>query len=112
MTSLSSWPNSLPRLSFLLLLRRTSKGDVTKSPTDPTIWDKNRTGGYSMIEPTCQDCEHRFEDLFLSRPQFLNRMGIAFVALSITSLLGMVLLPVPGVLAANSSSELVRKQPH
>ena len=48
-----------------------------------------------MIEQTCQDCEHRLEDLFVTRRQFLNRLGMGFGALSLTSLVGMGLLSPP-----------------
>ena len=65
-----------------------------------------------MIEPTCQDCERRLEDLFLSRRQFINRMGMGFGALSLTGLVGMGLLPAPNAGAADSFSPLVPKQPH
>src|SRR5882724_13351234 len=45
-----------------------------------------------MIEQTCQDHEHRPEDSIFTRRQFLNRLGMGFGALSLTSLSGMGLL--------------------
>jgi Protein of unknown function (DUF1501) len=45
-----------------------------------------------MIEQTCQDCEHRPQDLFFTRRQFLNRLGMGFGALSLTGLVGMGIL--------------------
>ena len=45
-----------------------------------------------MIEQTCQDCEHRPEDSIFTRRQFLNRLGLGFGALSLTSLIGMGVL--------------------
>src|SRR5437764_1913127 len=64
-----------------------------------------------MIEPTCQDCERRVEDLILTRRQCLNRFGMGFGALSLTSLVGMGLLPSPDAEAADSFSPLAPKQP-
>src|SRR5262244_904110 len=65
-----------------------------------------------MIEQTCQDHEHRPEDIILSRRQFLNRFGMGFGALSLTGLVGMGLLPAPEAGAAESFSPLAPKQPH
>ena len=65
-----------------------------------------------MIEPTCQDCEHRLEDIILSRRQFLNRFGMGFGALSLTGLVGMGLLPAPEAGAVESFSPLAPRQPH
>ncbi|MDB6111177.1 MAG: hypothetical protein JWR69_2927 [Pedosphaera sp.] len=48
-----------------------------------------------MIEQTCQDHEHRPEDSIFTRRQFLNRMGMGFGALSLTSLVGMGMLQPP-----------------
>src|SRR5579871_2419138 len=48
-----------------------------------------------MIEQTCQDREHRPEDSIFTRRQFLNRLGMGFGALSLTSLVGMGLLSPP-----------------
>ncbi len=48
-----------------------------------------------MIEETCQDQEHRPQDSIFTRRQFLNRLGMGFGALSLTSLVGMGLLPPP-----------------
>src|SRR5438132_6223364 len=64
-----------------------------------------------MIEPTCRDCERHLEDIILSRRQFLNRFGMGFGALSLTSLVGMGLLPSPEAEAADSFSPLAPKQP-
>jgi hypothetical protein len=50
-----------------------------------------------MIEQTCQDHEHRPEDSIFTRRQFLNRLGMGFGALSLTSLVGMGLLEPPDV---------------
>ena len=44
---------------------------------------------------TCQDCERRPEDMFFTRRQFLNRLGLGFGALSLTGLVGMGLLDPP-----------------
>ena len=52
-----------------------------------------------MIEQTCQDCEHRPQDLFVTRRQFLNRLGMGFGALSLTSLVGMGILSPPDAVA-------------
>src|SRR5258706_7984929 len=65
-----------------------------------------------MIEQTCQDREHRLEDMFLSRRQFINRLGMGFGALSLPSLVGMGLLPPLQGLAGESFSPLAPKQPH
>src|SRR5258706_1445026 len=56
-----------------------------------------------MIEHTCQDCEHRLEDLLFTRRQFLNRLGMGFGALSLTGLVGMGLLDPPDAAADNFS---------
>src|SRR5437667_379798 len=53
-----------------------------------------------MLERTCRDCENRPEDLIFTRRQFLNRMGLGFGALSLTSLVGLGVLPAPEGLAA------------
>src|SRR6185436_10644069 len=68
-----------------------------------------------MIERTCRDCENRPEDNFFTRRQFLNRVGMGFGALSLTSLVGMGLLDAPGVLAASGPdafAPLAPRQPH
>ena len=48
-----------------------------------------------MLEHTCQDNEHRPEDSIFTRRQFLNRLGLGFGALSLTSLVGMGILAPP-----------------
>ncbi len=65
-----------------------------------------------MIEQTCQDREHRLEDVILTRRQFLNRCGMGFGALSLTGLVGMGLLPAASGRAENSFSPLMPKAPH
>jgi hypothetical protein len=67
-----------------------------------------------MIERTCQDCENRPEDLLVTRRQFLNRMGLGFGALSLTSLVGMGLLPALDASAVDPDSyaPLAPRQPH
>ena len=68
-----------------------------------------------MIERTCQDCENRPEDLLTTRRQFLNRMGLGFGALSLTSLVGMGLLPPPDAGAGvdpDSYAPLAPRPPH
>ena len=66
-----------------------------------------------MLERTCQDCEFRPQDLFNTRRQFIQRLGLGFGALSLTSLVGMGLLPAPEVLAAGDDfAPLAPKQPH
>src|SRR6185369_10321564 len=65
-----------------------------------------------MIQLTCQDREHRLEDLFFTRRQFLNRAGMGFGALSLTALVGMGLLPAPEARASSSFSPLAPKPPH
>src|SRR6185436_14677603 len=66
-----------------------------------------------MIEKTCQDCEFRPEDYFVTRRQFINRLGLGFGALSLTSLVGMGLLPAPDAGAREDAySPLAPKQPH
>ena len=64
-----------------------------------------------MIEPTCRDYERHLEDIILSRRQFLNRFGMGFGAFSLTSLIGMGLLPSLDAEAADSFSPLAPKQP-
>ncbi len=67
-----------------------------------------------MIEQTCQDCEHRPQDLFFTRRQFLNRMGLGFGALSLTSLIGMGILEPPDAradVAGTTFSPLAPKLP-
>jgi len=69
----------------------------------------------AMIERTCQDCENRPQDLLTTRRQFLNRMGLGFGALSLTSLVGMGLLPAPEALAnvdPDSYAPLAPRAPH
>src|SRR3954453_7082750 len=56
-----------------------------------------------MIEQTCQDHEHRPEDSIFTRRQFLNRLGMGFGALSLTSLVGMGLLQPPDARADDFS---------
>ena len=66
-----------------------------------------------MLERTCQDCEFRPQDLFNTRRQFIQRLGLGFGALSLTSLVGMGLLPAPEALAAGDDfAPLAPKQPH
>ncbi len=66
-----------------------------------------------MIERTCQDCQQRPEDLLVTRRQFINRFGLGFGALSLTSLVGLGLLPAPeGFAAEDSSSPLAPRPPH
>jgi hypothetical protein len=66
-----------------------------------------------MIEPTCQDREHRPEDSIFTRRQFLNRLGMGFGALSLTSLVGMGLLSPPDAagLPADVFSPFAPRQP-
>ena len=65
-----------------------------------------------MIEQTCQDCEHRAQDLFVTRRQFLNRLGMGFGALSLTGLVGMGILSPPEALGdIPSFSPLAPKPP-
>jgi hypothetical protein len=65
-----------------------------------------------MIEHTCQDCEHRPQDLFFTRRQFLNRLGMGFGALSLTSLIGMGILDPPDAVADTTTfSPLAPKPP-
>lgn len=56
-----------------------------------------------MIEPNCRDLEHRLEDSVFTRRQFLNRLGMGFGALSLTSLVGMGILSPPGANAEGFS---------
>jgi len=66
-----------------------------------------------MIERTCRDCENRLEDLLFTRRQFLNRMGLGFGGLGLTSLVGMGLLSAPDAAAAfDPHSPLAPRQPH
>jgi len=66
-----------------------------------------------MIERTCQDCQLRPEDLLVTRRQFINRLGLGFGALSLTSLVGMGVLPAPDAAAADDIfSPLAPRQPH
>src|SRR5262245_23004144 len=67
-----------------------------------------------MLERTCRDCENRPEDLIFTRRQFLNRMGLGFGALSLTSLVGLGVLPAPDGLAAapDAYSPLAPRSPH
>jgi hypothetical protein len=65
-----------------------------------------------MIEKTCQDLENRIEDTIFTRRQFINRLGMGFGALGLTSLVGMGLLPAPDVRGADSFSPLAPKKPH
>jgi hypothetical protein len=64
-----------------------------------------------MIEATCQDCEHRPQDSIFTRRQFLNRFGMGFGALSLTSLVGMGLLDTHEAIANEAFSPLAPKQP-
>src|SRR6185312_13742982 len=61
-----------------------------------------------MIEQTCQDHEHRPEDSIFTRRQFLNRLGLGFGALSLTSLVGMGLLSPPDAKADDFSPFAVK----
>jgi hypothetical protein len=66
-----------------------------------------------MIEKTCQDCQFRPEDYFVTRRQFINRLGLGFGALSLTSLVGMGLLPAPDAGAREDAySPLAPRNPH
>src|SRR5262245_37671868 len=68
-----------------------------------------------MIERTCQDCELRPEDFLVTRRQFINRFGLGFGALSLTSLVGMGLLSPPDAGAQDAQdaySPLAPKKPH
>jgi hypothetical protein len=66
-----------------------------------------------MLEKTCQDCQARPEDFFVTRRQFINRLGLGFGALSLTSLVGMGLLPAPELRAGEDAfSPLMPKKPH
>ena len=66
-----------------------------------------------MVEQTCQDKLFRAEDVILTRRQFLNRFGMGFGALSLTSLVGMGLLPAPDAAGADLSfSPFLPKNPH
>ncbi len=66
-----------------------------------------------MVELTCQDKLFRPEDVILTRRQFLNRFGMGFGALSLTSLVGMGLLPAPDASAADLSfSPFTPRDPH
>jgi hypothetical protein len=66
-----------------------------------------------MIERTCQDCEFRLQDHFQTRRQFINRLGLGFGAFSLTSLVGMGLLPaLDGVAADETYAPLAPRQPH
>jgi len=60
---------------------------------------------------TCRDCEHRPEDLFFTRRQFISRLGFGFGALSVTGLVGMGLLDPPEAGAASSFSPFQPKDP-
>ena len=68
-----------------------------------------------MNNRTCRDCEFHPEDAIFTRRQFLNRMGMGFGALSLTSLVGMGLLDAPDAGAApapDAYSPLAPRQPH
>src|SRR5213075_1288057 len=66
-----------------------------------------------MVELTCQDRLFRPEDVILTRRQFLSRLGMGFGALSLTSLVGMGLLPAPGAVGADLSfSPFTPRDPH
>src|SRR5437016_3950500 len=60
---------------------------------------------------TCQDLEDRLEDKFFTRRQFLNRLGMGFGGLSLTGLIGMVLLDPVETSAEVSYSPLAPKSP-
>lgn len=64
-----------------------------------------------MIEKTCQDLENRIEDMIFTRRQFLNRLGIGFGALGLTSLVGMGMLSAPEA-RADSFAPLAPRKPH
>src|SRR5579872_1867825 len=65
-----------------------------------------------MIEQTCRDHEHRPEDSIFTRRQFLNRLGMGFGALSLTSLIGMGILDPPDAIADTATfSPLAPKPP-
>ena len=66
-----------------------------------------------MVELTCQDRLFRPEDVILTRRQFLSRLGMGFGALSLTSLIGMGLLPAPDTMGADLSfSPFIPRDPH
>src|SRR5437867_13343423 len=66
-----------------------------------------------MIECTCQDHQLRPQDIILTRRQFLNRLGMGFGGLSLTSLVGMGILSPPDAEAADLSfSPLLPRDPH
>jgi uncharacterized protein DUF1501 len=66
-----------------------------------------------MVELTCQDKQFRPEDVMLTRREFLSRLGIGFGALSLTSLVGMGLLPAPEAVGADLSfSPFTPRDPH
>jgi hypothetical protein len=60
---------------------------------------------------TCQDCEQRPEDLFFTRRQFLNRLGLGFGGLSLTALVGLGLLDPPEAGASATFSPLAPREP-
>ncbi len=66
-----------------------------------------------MMEKTCRDRENRVEDMFVSRRQFLNRLGLGFGGLSLTGLVGMGILQPPDAraVAAGEFSPLAAKKP-
>ena len=66
-----------------------------------------------MIESTCQDRLWRPEDHFVTRRQFLNRLGCGFGALGLTGLVGMGLLPAPDAVGGEDAySPLAPRKPH
>ena len=66
-----------------------------------------------MVELTCQDKLFRPEDVIITRRQFLSRFGMGFGALSLTSLVGMGMLPPPDAAAADLSfSPFIPRDPH
>jgi hypothetical protein len=66
-----------------------------------------------MIEKTCQDCQFLPQDYFVTRRQFLNRLGLGFGALSLTSLVAMGVLPAPNAASQEDAyAPLAPKKPH
>ena len=68
-----------------------------------------------MLHKTCQDLQLRPQDFLNTRRQFINRLGLGFGALSLTSLVGMGLLPAldaGAVVEPDAYSPLAPRQPH
>jgi Protein of unknown function (DUF1501) len=68
-----------------------------------------------MLHKTCQDLQLRPEDYLNTRRQFIGRLGLGFGTLSLTSLVGMGLLPAldaGAVVEPDSYSPLAPRRPH